>query len=295
MAYRSFPMRSAGPGYFTTTVPAEQLKASEVEYFIESVNASGAPAPLAASAEKPLRIEVHDEPRPEPPPRTDASVALFTDYADYNRLLHNDYAWQTEGYFGLRYRDVGFRAVRSGFGVYRGVGGSLDELDKLGLQGRKVGLTYGYLEGEYAITSIHAVIGRIALGLNDGGVNGGGQFFVRLGNDKLTNILLGGEILGGIGIRGVAELQWNTIPRVPIVIRTEITNQPAGSLAPRAADGAATSTEKSLLGGDIGARAMVQVGYRVVPSLTLALRGSYEGRTIQHAGPGAGLGVTYTW
>ena len=29
--------------------------------------------------------------------------------------------------------------------------------------------------------------------------------------------------------------------------------------------------------------------------LTLAVRGSYQGRTINHAGPGVGGGVTYTW
>jgi hypothetical protein len=292
MAYRSFPMRGAGPGYFRASVPSDEMKAPEIDYFVESVNVAGVASPVVGSAEAPDRIDVHDAPRPEPPAKTDALVALFTDYADYNRLKRNDYAWQTEGYFGLRYRDVGVRAVRSGFGVYRGVGGSLDELDKVGLEGRKVGLTYGYLEGEYGITTFTGLIGRLALGLTDDGVSGGGQFFVRLGNDRLTNILLGGEVLGGIGLKGIAELQWNTIARVPIVIRTEVTNQPAGT-GPRESLGVTSAT--SLTRGDVGARAMVQVGYRIVPSLTLAARGSYEGRTIQHAGPGAGLGVTYTW
>jgi hypothetical protein len=294
MAYFSFPMRGAGAGYFRAAVPAEQMKEPDVDYFIESVNVAGVASPLVASAEKPERIDVHEAPRPEPPAKADAMVALFTDYADYNRLRRNDYAWQTEGFFGLRYRDVGVRALRSGFGVYRGVGGSLEELDALGLEGRKVGLTYGYLEGEYGVTAFTGLIGRLAIGLTNDGVSGGGQFFVRFGNDKLTNILLGGEVLGGIGLKGIAELQWNTIARVPIVIRTEVTNQPAGTAA-RLADGTTSSEPVSIIRGDVGARAMVQVGYRFVPTLTLSLRGSYEGRTIQHAGPGAGLGVTYTW
>lgn len=296
MAYFSFPMRGAGAGYFRAAVPAEQMKAPDVDYFIESVNVAGVASPLVASAEKPEHIDVHEAPRPEAPAKADALVALFTDYADYNRLRRNDYAWQTEGYFGLRYRDVGVRALRSGFGVYRGVGGSLEELDTLGLEGRKVGLTYGYLEGEYGATAFTGLIGRLAIGLTDDGVSGGGQFFVRLGNDKVTNILLGGEVLGGIGIKGIAELQWNTIARVPIVIRTEVTNQPAGTGPVRSlGDGSTAPSEVSLVRGDVGARAMVQVGYRFVPSFTLSLRGSYEGRTIQHAGPGAGLGVAYTW
>jgi hypothetical protein len=296
LAYQSLPMGAAGAGYFRTTIRGEQMKAPEVEYFIESVDDTGRAAPLVGTAEAPQHIEVNEVPRPEPPANPAASVALFTDYADYNRLRRNDYAWQTEGYFGLRYGDVGVRAVRSGFGVYRGVGGSIQELDELGLSGRKVGLTYGYLEGEFGSSVFVGLIGRVVLGLTDDGVNGGGQFFVRLGNDKRTNLLLGGEVLGGIGLKGIAELQWNTIPRIPIVMRTEVTDQPAGSALFRPLDSNPNEPSRVSTGpGDVGARAMLQVGYRVVPSLTLAVRGSYEGRTIQHAGPGAGAGVTYTW
>jgi hypothetical protein len=293
MAYQSHPMRAAGPRYYRATIDPEQMRAPEVEYFIEAVNADGTAGLAVGTADAPQKLEVHEAPRPVPPSRPGATVAIFTDYADYNRLRGNDYAWQTEGFFGLRYGDKGVRAVRSGFGVYRGVGGSVFELDSLGRTPRRVGLTYGYLEGEFAPSRVVGLIARLAFGLAEDGVNSGGQFFVRLGNDQLTNLLLGGEVLGGIGTRGIAELQWNTLPRVPIVLRTEITNQPAGTrpTGPPASDGLTVAVDQ----GDIGARAMVQVGYRVVPELTLALRASYEGRTIQHAGPGAGAGVTYAW
>jgi hypothetical protein len=293
MAYQSHPMRGAGPRYYRATIDPEQMRAPEVEYFIEAVNADGTAGLAVGTADAPQKLEVHEAPRPVPPSRPGATVAIFTDYADYNRLRGNDYAWQTEGFFGLRYGDKGVRAVRSGFGVYRGVGGSVFELDSLGRTPRRVGLTYGYLEGEFAPSRVVGLIARLAFGLAEDGVNSGGQFFVRLGNDQLTNLLLGGEVLGGIGTRGIAELQWNTLPRVPIVLRTEITNQPAGTrpTGPPASDGLTVAVDQ----GDIGARAMVQVGYRVVPELTLALRASYEGRTIQHAGPGAGAGVTYAW
>ena len=47
--------------------------------------------------------------------------------------------------------------------------------------------------------------------------------------------------------------------------------------------------------GDLGDRAIAQLGYRISPDLTVFVRGSYQGRTINHAGPGAGAGVTYSW
>jgi hypothetical protein len=293
VAYQSLPMRSAGARYFRAVIAREQMKAPEVQYFVESVNANGVAFAVVGTSEAPQRLEVHEGPRPFAPSRPLASASIFTDYADYNRMRGNDYAWQTEGQFGLRYGDTGVRAVRSGFGVYRGVGGSVEELDALGMKPRKVGLTYGYLEGEFATSRMVGFIGRLALGLNDDGVNAGGQCFVRLGPDQMTNLLLGGEVLGGVGTRGIAELQWNTLRRVPIVFRTEVTNQPAGA-TPKVHT-AEETPDTSTRSGDIGARALVQVGYRLVPELVLAVRASYEGRTIQHAGPGAGAGVMYTW
>jgi hypothetical protein len=89
--------------------------------------------------------------------------------------------------------------------------------------------------------------------------------------------MVGGEVLGTVGLRGIVQLDWRTIPRVPIMLRSEVTNQPAGT------------------GGDVGARAIAQVGYEIVRDLTVDARLSYQGRTINHAGPGAGLGVGYQW
>ena len=120
---------------------------------------------------------------------------------------------------------------------------------------------------------------------------------IRIGNDRSTNLLLGGEFLGGVGLRGFTQLELNTFPRVPIVLRSEVTNQPAGvsDSTPRSADDARDATDASQGQGDLGARGIVQVGYRIVPAFTLSVRGSYQGRTIKHAGPGVGAGLSYQW
>jgi hypothetical protein len=130
----------------------------------------------------------------------------------------------------------------------------------------------------------------VLVGLERDGLTGGFLGFVRLGNDLETNLLLGAEVLGTIGIRGITQLELATFPRFPILLRTEVTNQPAGSPS-----GDSTPPTTSHEQGDVGGRAIAQLGYRVLPTLTLAVRGSYQGRTINHAGPGVGGGVTYTW
>ncbi|MFO0674330.1 MAG: hypothetical protein U0235_32750 [Polyangiaceae bacterium] len=64
---------------------------------------------------------------------------------------------------------------------------------------------------------------------------------------------------------------------MPIALRSEVTNQPAGVF------------------GDVGIRTIAQVGYEVTSGLVVSARGSFQGRTINHAGPGGGLGVSYQW
>ena len=294
-AFTSIPMRSAGNGYYDVTLEKERMRAPLIAYFIEAVLPNGSSVPVVGSATDALITKVNEPPKPAPPPPHESTMALWTDYADYNRLRGNDYAWQTEGWFSMRFGDVGLRAVRSGFGVYKGQGGGLVDLDELHLSARTVGLTYGYVEGEWGLNSSWSIITRAIVGLGDSGVTGGGQAFVRIGSDKKTNLLIGGEFLGGVGVRGITQVELNMFPRFPILLRSEVTNQPAGSAPTGDRLKELKSLNTSADTGDLGVRAILQAGYRVNSNLTFFLRGSYQGRTINHAGPGFGAGVTFTW
>ena len=239
------PMNRVGDGYFEGTIPARLVVAPNVQYFIEAVGPDGAAVPIEGTPTEPMSIAVEDAPAALPPTPVRAQFALWTDFALWNTKKTNDYASQTEGFFGVRFGDIGVRALRTGFGVYRGVGGSLDELDTQGLNPRRVGLTYGYLETELAPAELYSFVLRAVVGLGQSGVGGGLQGFVRIGNDLKTNMLLGGEVLSGVGIRGIAQLEWSATPKFPIMFRTEVTNQPAGISA-----GGVDLTGKSTAGGD---------------------------------------------
>jgi len=297
--YATLAMKPAGDGYFRVTVPATQVQPPGLEYFVEQVSGKGQSKAVLGSAEHPRAVEVRDVTEPEPSQPPLATIAVWSDYADYNRMRGDDVTWQTEGYFGMRFGDTGIRALRSGFGVYRGVGGSLEELDELELSARKVGLTYGYLEGEFGITDFIGVAARPIIGLKDGGITGGGQAFLRLGSDRRTNLMLGGEFLGGVGLRGVAQLELEVIEDWPLMVRSEVTNQPAGTSSNRTTvrpdrdDFSPDNTSVEV--NDIGVRGIAQVGYRIADAFVVALRGSYQGRTINHSGPGFGGALSYTW
>jgi hypothetical protein len=286
--FASLPMAPIGHGYFAVTIPADMVVGGTLEYFIEGVAPKGESAPVLGMPAAPREIEVFEPPAAAPPKRYPMKLEVSGEFADYNRMRGNDWAVQTEGTFGVRYGDVGVRALRLGVGVYRGKGGSVDDLDKLALAGRPIGLTYGYLETEIAFVRVFSFIARGAVGLVDTGISGGGQLLLRIGSDLKTNLLIGGEFLGGVGLRGITQLELAVFERVPILLRTEVTNQPAGVSA-------SVDAKTSGSSGSIGGRGIVQVGYKIVPDLVVALRGSFQGRTIQHAGPGFGLAVGYTW
>ena len=275
-SYRSLPMENVGPRYWAATLPGDAITDGGMEYFVEGVPKESAAVAVIGTAATPRDVVVEALPGAPRPPGTLAQVSLQSEYASFNTKRANDYVWQTEGSVGWRLHDEGIRAIRSGFGVLRGEGGPLVALDELGQAPTKVGLTYGYVEAEFAPSHSYAFIARPILGLRERGITGGALAFVRIGNDLTTNLSVGGEVLGSVGQRGIVQLDWRTIKRVPVVLRTEVTNMPAGS-------------------SDVGARAIAQVGYQLTNELVVAVRGSYQGRTINHAGPGAGLAVSYQW
>jgi hypothetical protein len=297
--FQSLAARPAAPRFFVATVPGSAVQLDGLEYFVEVVDGSGHARPVVGTSQDPIDVPTRSDWDYEPPHRPTATAQFVADYADYNRLKANDQDYRLEADFGLRMRDTKLRALRSGFGVYRGVGGTLVDLDQLGKSPRKVGLTYGYLEAEYAFRESVSVIARTLLGLDDNGVSGGLQGHIRIGSDQSTNVTIGGEILGTIGVRGITQLTIAPLSMFPIVLRSEVGNQPAGVVVQngevRPQDANASVENTSTGQSDVGVRGIAQVGYRVLPDLVLSVRGSYQGRNIKHSGPGFGGGVLYSW
>jgi hypothetical protein len=296
--FETKPAVSAGLDFFALALPAAAVADGGLQYFMEAVDASGKPRALVGTAEAPITVPTRRSWDMRAPPRPGATARIVADYADYNRLRNNDRDFRVEADFGLRLNDLGLRAVRSGFGVYRGVGGTLADLDELGKSAREIGLTYGYLEGEYALSTSFSLIGRALLGLYSDGVSGGLLALARVGSDRATNVQLGGELLGNVGVRGITELSIAPLSRVPIVLRSEVGNQPAGVVPSgevHPADDGAALESTSVGQSDIGVRGIVQVGYRIWPELVICARASYQGRNIRHSGPGFGGAILYSW
>lgn len=108
------------------------------------------------------------------------------------------------------------------------------------------------------------------------GVTGGFELRLRIGAEESTHLLLAGEIMPEIGQRAYIGLAWFALPTVPMKASVHVTDQPVNS-------------------DELAVRLVYEVGYRINEQFTLSASASYQGRTIHHTGPGAGIAATFDW
>jgi hypothetical protein len=54
-------------------------------------------------------------------------------------------------------------------------------------------------------------------------------------------------------------------------------------------------TDQPVNEGELAVRGILEVGRQFTDAFALSLRASYQGRSIDHAGLGAGLALTFDW
>jgi hypothetical protein len=284
--FRSLPMPLDENRHARTTVPAELVRAPGLELFVEAVGRDGNVVPAVGTVSEPRSVRVR-EPDPEKRDRDalpGSRVRFSSELASFDGTSGRDYYLVSEGDFLLRLRRGHLYGVRMGYGHYRGEGGTLKALDEDRLEPATAGFTYGFLESEIAVTDLVGLALRGTLGLGrpesvdeqQDAVTGGFQLRVRLGAPEGTRLVVAGELLPEIGQRAFLALYWDVIERLPMAAEVQVTDQPVNS-------------------DELGVRLIYELGWRITPQLVVALRPSYQLRTIKHAGPGIGLAAAFDW
>jgi len=283
--FHSMPMPLDENRHARATVPAELVRAPGLELFVEAVGTDGTVVPAIGSVTQPRAVRVHEpEPKAAPDALPGSSVRFSSELASFDGTSGRDYYLISEGDFLLRLRHGHLYGVRMGYGHYRGEGGTVKALDQERLEPATAGFTYGFLESELAVTDLVGLALRGTLGLGRPesvdeqrqAVTGGFQLRVRLGAPEGTRLVLAGELLPEIGQRAFLALYWDVIERLPMAAEVQVTDQPVDS-------------------DELGVRLIYELGWRITPQLMLALRPSYQLRTIKHAGPGIGLAAAFDW
>jgi hypothetical protein len=282
--YRSFTMQLDARGHARVRIPRELLRAPGLAYFIDAVDSAGQSGAVIADAEHPKLVVVRG-PRPTPKHVERATRARFSsELASFDSTNARDYFWVNEGDFLYRVRHGALYGVRLGYGHFRGEGGTVQELDVDKLQPQPAGFSYGFFEAEFALHRLLGAALRGTLGLGRpeqagsqrDGITGGFQVRARIGEADGTRLVLAGELMPEIGQRAFIGLAWEAIARVPMSTEIVVTDQPVNS-------------------DELAVRLIYEIGYRFSDRVSVALRPSYQLRTIRHAGPGIGVAATFDW
>jgi hypothetical protein len=271
-------------GHARAVVPANLVRAPGFSYFIESVDTHGQTEVGIASASAPQIVAVESKAAKPGPVTPTTRVQYTSELVSFDEVSGRDWFLLNEGDFLYRVRYRGLYALRLGYGNYRGQGGTVDELDRLQLAPKPAGFTYGFLETQFELHRLFGLALRGTVGLGRPaipsqqrkGITGGFQIRARIGSAEGTHLELAGELLPEIGQRAYIGLHWEAIERLPMATEVVVTDQPVHS-------------------DELAVRLVYELGYRISDRIAVALRPSYQLRTIRHAGPGIGLSTTFDW
>jgi hypothetical protein len=282
--YRSVPMSLDTHGHARARVPAELVRTPGFAYFVETVDDHGAGMAAFGSASAPKLALVRGPVAAPAAQGLAVRVRYSSEIASFDGASGRDYFLVNEGDFLYRLRRGALYGVRVGYGDLRGEGGTVQRLDVDKLAPQPAGFSYGFFEVELALHRLFgaAMRGTVGLGRPDdpssqrNGITGGFQLRARIGEADGTHLVLAGELMPEIGQRAYIGLAWEAIERVPMSTEIVVTDQPVNS-------------------NELAVRLIYEIGYRFTERVSIALRPSYQLRTIRHAGPGIGMAATFDW
>ncbi len=287
--YQRVLLRREGGIYLRGAIPAAEVAAPGVEYFVEAAGPGGESGAAFARPDQPQAVEVDPAPLVtvfDPAPgRVRLSIQTsYLDFATFDRRTVDGARVDRRDRFSLTEIDVLYRlrlplwGIRAGFGTFGGIGGRADAVWTEANPPPQVGFQYGYLEAEVRVPAKGVQLGaalRAVAGVGNEGFGTGVNARIRIGDADGDNL---SASLGAVAELGfVSELRLETWPqrRLPVGLSVGVTDQPGG--------------------GDLGVRLATDVGWQARSWIRPTARLSWQGRTTDHAGLGGGLGLVFDW
>jgi len=279
--FRALPMRLEGDGFARLRLPRAWLSTAGVDCFAEAISAEGVSLPLWRSATEPHTIEVEPPARVAPLPPGLTRIDLRFEQVDVGTRINAAGINRVQRFtlieadFLRRVRLPWLYGYRAGFGVYDGTGIALSAVES-DQASQNSTVVYGYQELEFKLHRLAYFIARGQLGVHDQGLVGGIQLRLRIGVERYTNLVVGGDVLTEVGQRAFFALNFHPTARLPMMAQGEVFNQ-------------------SVAGGDPMFRFVFQTGWRFTEWFSLSARVSYQLRNLDNGGFGFGLSPSFDW
>jgi len=283
--YRSVLLVREHDIYLRGTIPAEVVAPPGLDYFVEISRPDGRQGVALGTAREPLAVAVEEPPlldKLAPLPMR-SGVRIAFDYLDFgnldrrsgdhtDRLIHatTDFTYRLPGHV---------ESVGVGYGVYAGQGGYADQTWTADTPMPRSGFHYGYADievGDRSEDGVHlSAGGQLIAGVGKQGFGMGVEGRVRVGEREGTNLALIGRTIDSVG--WLSEVRFGTRPIRQALLGVSVgaTNQPNE--------------------GDTGVQLGTEVEVLASANASVLLRGSWQGRTIDHGGLGAGAGLGFRW
>ncbi len=271
--------------YLRGAVPAEATVAPGIDYFIEVSTPGGAAGVALGTPVQPLHVDVKapnliaDRFGPAPGRSSVRITGEYLDFATFEPRPGDRRDSVVDAHVDFIYRiDRLVQSIGVGYGVLAGRGGFADReysaMDPL----PKSAFQFGYADLELALSE---------KGVK---VSAGGKLLAGVGRDGFS---LGVEGRVRIGNRDAANLQFiaRTLEQIGFVTDIKFGARPVSDLGFAVSVGATDQPNN----GDIAVKLGTELEYFASESISLLLRGSWQGRTAKHGGIGGGAGVGFTW
>ena len=282
--YRSVLLAREHDIYLRGAVPAEAVRAPGVDYFVEVSTPNGRAGLALATPADPIQVEVAGPPLVDQfaPVPGRSSVKLSSDYLDFgtfDRRSGDHTDRMVTANVDFTYKLASFvESVGVGAGVYAGAGGYANAVWTPDNPLPESGFQYGYGDVEVGghVDHVHlSVGGQLIAGVGKAGFGMGAEGRFRIGERDGLNLLLSARTVDQVGAISEVRLGTRPLSKVLVGVSVAATNQPND--------------------GDIGVKLGTDVEILAIRNISLLLRGSWQGRTIDHGGLGGGGGVGFTW
>lgn len=270
--------------YLRGAIPARFVTPPGVEYFVEVSTPTGRSGLALGSPAQPVSLSV------APPPLIDqfgaapgrSSVKLAADYLDFATFDkrpgdHTDHMVTANVDFVYRLRSW-VHTIGVGYGVYAGTGGFADRTFDASDPAPETGFQYGYADVEVGseTTLIPLSAGmKVIAGVGKRGFGMGIEGRFRMGDRDGTNLMFAANTVSQVGFLTDIRFGARLAPKLNAGVSVGATDQPNE--------------------GDIGVKLGTELEWVGFTNVSIILRGSWQGRDIDHGGLGGGGGLGFYW
>ena len=282
--YRSVLLVREHDIYLRGAVPAEVVTPAGVDYFVEASTPEGRSGLAFGTPTDPASVEVT---RPtlidrfaSSPGRSSVKLAIdYLDFATFDKRTGDRTDDMFTANLDFTYRlDSAIESLGVGYGVYAGRGGYAERTWTMASPFPRSGFHYGYADIEVGgrTGGVHVSAGgALVAGVGKDGFGMGGEGRLRIGDRDATNLALSARTISQVGFLSDIKLTARPARAVLVGVSVGATDQPNQ--------------------GDVGVKLGTELEVIAVRNMSVILRGSWQGRTTEHGGLGAGGGVGFYW